>query len=108
VEISYAPPEWATEDILSIAYQSVPKDRITGVGIECLVAPVLPANSGIQGAQTIFQTRLTRERKLNPGNPGDYISVIAGVYEEYPIVSRTVAQLERLRQTQEQLNRRMS
>jgi hypothetical protein len=69
IELSYTPQVWAGDNLLLVAYQSVPKDWIAYPGVDCFIAPALTPDSGINIAQGIFGEVLVGQLQLNPENP---------------------------------------
>jgi hypothetical protein len=101
IEIGYIPEEWAGDDSLPLAHQSVPKEWIAYAGV---FAP----GEGINPARMIFGRKSVGNRQSNPGNPEGNVTIATASEGVYPEVQRTLAVWEQTRQVQEQFNRRFA
>jgi hypothetical protein len=67
--------EWFGDNMLPIAYQTLPKEGVTLQGFEIFVAPTYEKNFGANIVSHIFRATIEGTRVPNPENPEGFITI---------------------------------
>jgi hypothetical protein len=77
LEIWFSATDWSTQQSIPLANEAVPRESIVAPkDVKCLIYPLFPVDSGLQGAAWCFGRQFIGSKIPNPESPGWFVTAV--------------------------------